>query len=328
MQSYRSLFALVLLIAAPLARAQQDSTPSAPVAQPPAIGALAAPPADPFPPVDKASFTAETPTLDTVKSFVHKLIGYDPNRLYQVQAIVKTQAPGVSKVIVLVNEPGKSAKDAQTLQFFTLPDGKFAIISDVTPFGKDPFEKDRKVILERANGPSRGAASKDVMFVEFADFQCPHCKDAQETVDKLLADYPQAHFVFQNFPLTQAHSEAAKAAAYGICVAKAGGNAKFFDYAKQVFTRQAALTPEGSEITLRDIVVQIGLEPSTVANCASSAATQNAVKADIALAQDLSVSGTPTLFVNGRGLPLSSVPYNVLKQLIDFQIAEDGPAPK
>jgi len=333
MQSYRSFYAILLLLAAPFALAQQE-TPSAPTVQTPAsaltpgIGTLAAPPAALFPPVDKANFTADTPDTDTVNGFIHKLIGYDSKRVWQVQAILKTQAEGVSKVVVLINEQGKTAQDAQPLQFFTLPGGKFALINDVTPFGKDPFGDARKTLLARATGPSRGAASKDLLLVEFADFQCPHCKDAQETIEKLLKDYPNAHFVYQNFPLVQIHSETFKATAYSICVAKAGGDAKFFDFAKEVFERQAGLTPDGSEITLKDAVVKVGLDPASIAACAATPAVKAEIDAEIALAQELNVAGTPTLFVNGRGLSIASIPYATLKQLIDFQIAEDGPAPK
>jgi protein-disulfide isomerase len=331
MQSYRSLCAFLLLFSAPFVLAQQE-TPSAPTVQAPAptsgISTLATPPAALFPPVDKANFTADAPTIDVVDTFIHKLIGYDSKRVWQVQAILKTPVDGVSKVVVLLNEQGKTMQDAQPLQFFTLPGGKFALINDVTPFGKDPFSDIRKKLIASATGPSRGAASKDVLFVEFADFQCPHCKDAQETVEKLLKDYPNAHFVYQNFPLIQIHSETFKATAYSICVTKAGGNAKFFDFVKDIFERQAGLTPDGSELTLKAAVVKVGLDPTPIAACAATPAVKAEIDAEIALAQEVNVSGTPTLFVNGRGLSIASIPYATLKQLIDFQIAEDGPAPK
>lgn len=328
MQSSRSLPALALfaaVVAAPVVQAQTNPSepPSAPVAQAPAIGALAAP-ANPFPPVDKAAFTATIPDADTVSAFVKRLIGYDPKRIWQVQAIAKTQAPGVAKILVLVNETGKTAQDAQPFQFFTLDDGKYALINDVMPFGTNPYAEARKTLMERANGPSQGAASKETLFVEFADFQCPHCKAAQDTIEKLLKDYPNAHFVYQNFPLTQIHSEAFKAAAYSLCVAKAGGNTKFFEYAKAVYEHQEALTPDGSDLTLRDAVVKIGLDPTPIAACAASADTAKLVNDDIKLAQDLGVSGTPTLYINGRPLSIAQAPYSIIKQVIDNEIALDA----
>ena len=60
-----------------------------------------------------------------------------------------------------------------------------------------------RVLQQRADGPYRGSASKDLEIVEFADFQCPHCKEAQANMDKLAVDFPKARIVFQNFPLPQ-----------------------------------------------------------------------------------------------------------------------------
>ena len=53
---------------------------------------------------------------------------------------------------------------------------------------------------ENADGPYRGSASKDLEMVEFADFQCPHCKEAQANMDKLVADFPKARIVSRTFP--------------------------------------------------------------------------------------------------------------------------------
>jgi protein-disulfide isomerase len=209
-----------------------------------------------------------------------------------------------------------------------LPDGKHLIADDVLPFGAHPFSDNRTILQQRANGPSRGGASKDLLLVEFADYQCPHCKDAQKTIDKLLQDYPNAHFVYENYPLTQIHTEALKAAAYSVCTAKLGGNDAFFKFSDAAFEGQAGLTPEGSELTLKSAVTKAGLDPAKVAACASGPEAKAAVDASLKLGQDLNITQTPTLFVNGRGLPKGSVPYETLKKIIDFQVKEDGPAPK
>ena len=89
------------------------------------------------------------------------------------------------------------------------------------PFGEHPFAENRAILQQRADGPYRGSASKDLELVEFADFQCPHCKEAQANMDKLAVDFPKARIVFQNFPLPQ-HPERPQAADYGVCVEQAG----------------------------------------------------------------------------------------------------------
>ncbi len=83
-----------------------------------------------------------------------------------------------------------------------MPDGKFLVADSLLPFGSKPFQAYREILQAGANGPSKGGASKAMEFVEFADFECPHCKEAQPIVAKLLADYPSAHFVYQDFPLS------------------------------------------------------------------------------------------------------------------------------
>ena len=177
--------------------------------------------ADPFPPVNQRFFTANSPTVDTVNAFIKAQWGFDPNRIWRVEAIQNTAAPGVSRVIVFATDRTPNAR-MQTTVFYVMPDGKHAIadMSGVLPFGEKPFADSRKKLQDGADGAYRGAASKDLMLVEFADLQCPHCKDAQTTMDQLVKDFPNARVVFQPFPIADLHPFAMKAAAYGHCVAK------------------------------------------------------------------------------------------------------------
>jgi protein-disulfide isomerase len=323
-------FAMALLApwAASTAFSQQGAAP-APEA-PAAPGAPAAAPAEPtFPKPDPRNFNVDSPSVDTVNAFLKQTWGYDPNRVWQVEQIAKTPAPGVTKVTVAVAEKGQ--KDQQgSMEFFVTPDGKHIIANGVLPFGDKPFEDHRKLLLEKATGPARGSSSKDLLLVEFADFQCPYCKDAQPTIQKLLADFPNAHFVYENFPLAQ-HSEAPKAAAYSVCVAKEGGDSAFYKFSDTVFENQAALTPQGSDQALKDAVTKIGMDPAKIAACSTTAEAKAAVDASKGLAVELDVPSTPTLYVNGRGISLGGTPYENLKQIVAFQATLDGvsvPAPK
>ena len=243
-----------------------------------------------------------------------------------MQAILKTPVASVSQVIVLVAEKGAPKQQVGQLVFFVLPDGKNIIAdNNVLPFGSKPFEDVRQLFQREATGPAQGAPSKELEFVEFADFECPHCKDAQSTVAKLLADYPSAHFVYQNFPLVEIHSEAEKAAAYGVCVAKTEGNATFFKFADAVFDNQTGLTPQSSEQTLKDAVTKAGGDPAKVSACSATPETKMTVDASVKLANQVGVMETPTIFVNGRRLPpLEGTPYETLRTMIDFQADLDG----
>lgn len=280
-------------------------------------------PADPFPPANLKFFTAQSPTVAEVNAFLKTLWGYDPKRIWRVEAIQATASPNVSKVVVFVSENTPNAK-VQTSAFFVLPDGKHIVAGDsISPFGATPFAETRKLLEAKADGPARGAAGKQLLLVEFADLQCPHCKDAQPMMDNLVRDFPNARVVYQSFPIVELHPYAFKAAAYGICVAKQKQEA-FFPYAQAVYDTQGGLTDESGDETLRNAVTKAGLTPGPIDICAASQATKDEVTASIKLAQEVGVDQTPMLAVNGRLLPLTQVPYETLKQLVAFQASLDG----
>ena len=312
--------ALALLSIPALQASAQQNVPPAPDSEPNAPAPAAAPV---FPPIDPANFTATTPTKETVDAFLHTSWGYDNDRMWQVAAIFKTPIDGISKVIVFVGD--KTGKQKPTsIDFFALPDGKHIIAADdILPFGVNPYADNRAVAQQKADGPYRGAAGKDFEIVEFADFECPHCKEAQANMEKLGVDFPNARIVFQNYPLPQ-HKEAAGAAAYGVCVAKLGGSTAFFTFASAVFEGQEGLaTADGATLTLNSSVTKAGLDPAKVAACAALPATVATVDASVQLAKDLNVNQTPTLIVNGRPVP-ANAPYETVKQIVEFQEKLDG----
>jgi protein-disulfide isomerase len=319
---FASAAALVCLSVSALAAAAQQQVPAAP-AQQPSAPAPSGPPV--FPKPDPANFTAPTPTKDVVNSFLQNTWGFDETRVWQVQGIVKTPVDGLSKVYILVGDKTGKQKPG-SVGFFVLPDGKHAIAGDdIIPFGEHPFADDRATLAKRADGPYRGAAAKDLELVEFADFQCPHCKEAQANMEKLAVDFPKARIVFQSYPLTKIHPSARKAAAYGVCVAKLAGNDAFFGFAGAVFEGQEGLaTADGATLTLNSAVTKAGLDPAKVGECAALPATAVTVDAGVKLAEDLNINQTPILMVNGRPVSVGGIAYDTLKQIVAFQAKMDG----
>jgi protein-disulfide isomerase len=304
------------------ALAQDQAAPaSAPdPAQPPA--APAAPPK--FPAPDPADFTADSPTKEVVNAFMQANLGFDPNAMWQVQAIQKTQITGMNRVVIFIGD--KTGKQQPyRLSFLTTPDQKHIIVGEkIIPFGEKPFADYRALLQQRADGPFRGSPSKDFELVEFADFQCPHCKEAQANMDKLVADFPKARIVFQNDPLASIHPQSVTAAAYGNCVAKLGGSTAFFQFASAVFEAQDGLaTTDGATLTLNSAVTKAGLDPAKIAACAASPATRAAVDSSVQLSKDLDIASVPTLVINGRQVP-ANTPYETLKQIIEFQARMDN----
>jgi protein-disulfide isomerase len=318
-----SALALVALSLPLLQASAQQDVPATPAAAPSSPAPAAAPT---FPKPDPANFTAASPTKDTVNAFIQTTWGYDESRIWEVWAIKNTQAEGVSRVTILVGDKSGKQKPA-VVEFFVLPDGKHILAqNDILPFGEHPYAEFRALAQKRADGPYRGSAMKNLEIVEFADFQCPHCKDAQANMDKLAVDFPKARIVFQTFPLESIHPQAARSAAYGVCVTKQGGSDAFFTFASAVYDGQEGLaTEDGATLTLNSAVTKAGLDPAKIAECAATPATVAAVDALVKLAMDLNINATPTLLVNGRQVP-ANAPYDTLKQIILYQAKLDGVA--
>jgi protein-disulfide isomerase len=320
-----ALFCLSLSVVQAHAQTQVPPAPAQTSSEPtpaPAAPAPAGPPV--FPKPDPANFTAATPTRDEVNAFLEANWGYDDSRMWQVQAIFKTPVDGLSKVVIFIGD--KTGKEKpQALQFFALPDGKHVISGeDVIPFGAHPFADNRAALEQRADGPYRGAASKNFEMVEFADFQCPHCKEAQANMDKLAVDFPNARIVFQNDPLAQIHPQSVTAAEYGVCVNKLGASTAFYQFASAVFEGQDGLgTADGATLTLNSATTKAGLDPAKVAACAQTPAVKDQVDASTKLAADLGVASVPTLAVNGRMVP-ANAPYDTLKKIVEYQVKLDG----
>jgi protein-disulfide isomerase len=315
--------AMLVALSLPLLQASaQTQVPAAPAEATPATPAPAAAPV--FPTPDPKNFTASSPTKETIDAFLSASWGYEDNRIWQVQAILKTPVDGISKVVILVGDKTGKEKPA-VLQFFALPDGKHIIAADqIVPFGQNPYVDSRAQLQQQATGPYRGAASKDLELVEFADFQCPHCKEAQANMDKLAVDFPKARIVFENDPIASIHPQSVTAATYGVCVATLGGSTAFFQFASAVFDGQDGLaTADGASLTLNSAVTKAGLDPAKVAACAATPATKDSVDATVKLANDMGINQVPMLVVNGRPVP-ATVPYETLKKIVTYQAKLDG----
>jgi protein-disulfide isomerase len=318
---FASVAALVALSMPVFHAAAQTQVPAAPVATPSEPAPAAAPV---FPKPDPVNFTAPAPTKDVINAFLQASWGYEDNRIWQVQAILKTPVEGISKVVIFIGDKtGKEKPSA--LEFFALPDGKHIISGDqIIAFGEHPFADFRALAQARADGPYRGSAAKDLELVEFADFQCPHCKEAQANMDKLAVDFPKARIVFQSDPIASIHPQSVTAAAYGLCVASLGGSTAFFQYAASVFDGQDGLaTADGATLTLNSGVTKAGLDPVKVAACAATPKTKAAVDASVKLASDLGIAQVPTLLINGRMVP-ATAPYETLKKIVAYQAKLDG----
>ena len=148
---------------------------------------------------------------------------------------------GVSKVVVLVGDKtGKQKPSAHcSLCCPTASTSSRAI--EIIALRRSSLRGLSRQLQQSADGPYRGSASKDLELVEFADFQCPHCKEAQANMDKLAVDFPKARIVFQNYPLTQIHPAGRKGSRLRLVRDQDGRQRAFFQFAAAVFDGQDGL---------------------------------------------------------------------------------------
>ncbi|MGB6384618.1 MAG: thioredoxin domain-containing protein [Terriglobales bacterium] len=256
------------------------------------------------------------PSEDTVNSFLSQMFGYDPTITWKVDDIRPSEVPGLAEVLVIIT----NAQGSNPNRLLVSADGKHAITGDVLPFGAKPFDEARVKLEKGVNGAAKGPAKAAVTIVEFSDMQCPHCQKAAPTIDQLLAQEPEAHFIFQNFPLP-AHNWAEKAADYVDCVGRASNDA-VWKFIQKTFDEQANITEANVDEKLKAIATASGVNGDEIAACATKPDTKARVEASVALGKSVGVNGTPTLFINGRNVP-GGAPVDVLKKITDFQASQE-----
>jgi protein-disulfide isomerase len=264
------------------------------------------------------------PSEMAINSFVRQMTGgTNPAITWTIGDVKPHAVSDLTQVVVLVNTPQGSGPAA----FLVTADGKHALMGELLAFGADPFAANRAKLQKGITGPSRGPANAAVTIVEFADLQCPACKSALPAVQKLLADAPNARFVFQQFPLTQIHHWAFAAAEFGECVHRENP-AAFWKFVDAVYGSQEQITADTNnsedagkkaEAKLQELAAAVGVDGKKVAACAHQPATAERVKQSVELAKELEVTGTPTLFIGGRRISnLGQLPPEQLKKMADF----------
>jgi protein-disulfide isomerase len=265
-----------------------------------------------------ADQSASTPAVNlpseaTVDSFLQQTFGHDPQVSWKISSIKPSLAPGLAEVDIVMATP----QGPQGSRFYVTPDGEHAVVGEIIPFGAKPFDPAKTKLEKGITGPSRGPKDAAVTIVEFGDLQCPACKAAQPAIEGLIAAEPNARFVFQNFPL-EMHNWAAKGAAYADCVGQASNDA-FWKFIAKTYETQADITAENADEKLTALADGAGVKGADIAVCASTPITQAHVDASIALGKSVNVTGTPTLFINGRTIGnISQVPADTLKSLVEF----------
>ncbi len=139
----------------------------------------------------------------------------------------------------------------------------------------------------------RGPKKAPVTLVEYGDFECPYCGQAEPVVRELLAGTGDLRYVFRHLPLTDVHSHA-QLAAEGAEAADRQG--KFWDMHDMLMEHQGALTKRD----LLGYAAELGLDQAQFTDDLRDHVGAAHVAEDVDSADLSGVSGTPTFFVNGN----------------------------
>jgi protein-disulfide isomerase len=166
-----------------------------------------------------------------------------------------------------------------------------------------------RLTVDAGASPARGPASAPVTIVLYSDFECPYCQTLAGTLAQAKKEYgDKVRLVFRQFPLTQLHPNAQKAAEASLCAADQG---RFWEMHDELFKPGERLVP--AELSRR--ANAIGLDTRTFDACLASGRQRERINADIQGGRALGVSSTPTLFVNGRPV-MGTIPYSDLSTIV------------
>jgi len=300
------IFALMISLAVSFAASSAQSAAPKKAASKPATPAAAA-----------SKPATALPTTEEVDAALKRTLGYDPAVTWQIYEIKPAAVPGLADVYFAINKQAPQ-------HIYLSPDAQSAIIGELIPFGANPFAPARGK-LKGAFGPSRGGPNPPIDIVEFSDLECPHCKKAQPIMEKLMADFPQVRFTFQQFPLPASlHPWAMKAAQYADCAGQINKDA-FWKYIDAIFENQGGIALATADDKLKELAIVNGLDAMKVSACADSPETAARIKKSMDLGAALEVNETPTVFMNGRRVRgVADIPYEKLKELVQFEIDHAG----
>jgi glutaredoxin len=155
------------------------------------------------------------------------------------------------------------------------------------------FRAPRMATIDLAESPSEGSPSGRVKLVEFADYQCDHCKHAQTLMPPLLAAYPNDLTIyFKHFPL--GGHVASLNAAMGAAAAQNQG--KFWPFNHKVWENSEQLSPA----LLESLAKEIGLDFTRWYADVGSEQVRSHVLRDRTEGRALEIRNTPAIFINGR----------------------------
>jgi Na+/H+ antiporter NhaA len=159
--------------------------------------------------------------------------------------------------------------------------------------GTDEPLVDLTVEVDADRDHIRGPLEAPVTVVEYGDFECPYCGQAEPVVRELLRNFGDVRYVWRHLPLNDVHPQAQLAAE---AAEAAAAQDAFWPMHDLLLDHQDALRPAD----LIHYAEQLGLDIEHFSSQLRKHAGANRVAEDVNSADLSGVSGTPTFFINGR----------------------------
>jgi protein-disulfide isomerase len=175
-----------------------------------------------------------------------------------------------------------------------------------------PPSKFVQFALTPGDSPAIGPKNAKVTLLHYFDYQCPFCSKVGPAIDQIAKDYPDSvRIVFKMHPLSM-HPNAMPAAEAAMAAAAQG---KFLQMHHKLFENQQQLTRENFLAFAKDIGLDVARFTKDLDAHTYAASIEKSAKE----AEDLSASGTPATFINGRYLS-GAKPYSAFKEMIDEEL--------
>jgi len=262
--------------------------------------------------ISRAQSPAPEELKKKVDAYLRNMFAFGPDVKLTVSDLKESGVANLLETNITVTI-GVNKED---VKMWVSKDGKYLLRGEMVDMGKDGFAENRaKLDLKAA--PVTGASNATVTIVEFADFECPVCRQLHEALRGLLPNYPQVRLVFKDFPLEQMHAWARTGALAGRCAYQQDPKAfwKMYDY---LYDSQELISASNAWDKSVDYAGQAGLKTDEFRACMTSQEAAAAVEANVANGKLLEVNSTPTLFVNGRRVVGADA--HQLEQVIQYEL--------
>src|ERR1700737_4256134 len=246
-----------------------------------------------------------------VEKYLRNMYAWGPQYHIKFGPAKPTQIPNLLEIPVTVGWNGQS----DTAIVYVTKDGKYIFRGELSDMTIDPLAETRSK-LHVGNSPSMGPTDAKITLIEFADFECPSCRQLDRILRDLLPQHPEIRLVYKDFPLTTLHPWAMTASLAGQCATQQSP-ASFWKIHDIIFDQQDVITPSNVWEKMTDFANQLGLNAETFRTCMANPETTREIEKTTAEGHELNVTGTPSIFVNGRRIVGADEP--LLRQFIDFE---------